>query len=106
LLGRLDRQIKIGGYRVELQDVEAALRRAAYCETAAAVAWPIDADGLVRGIVAFVPAGPVSTNTINAELQQILPPYMVPSLVRRLTEWPVNDNGKTDYARLYSLMES
>ena len=106
LLGRLDRQIKIGGHRVELQDVEAALRRAADCDTVAAIAWPVDDDGLVRGIVGFVPLSAVPTDAIQSACRRTLPPYMVPARVCRLREWPVNDNGKTDYRRLYTLVES
>jgi non-ribosomal peptide synthetase component F len=106
LFGRLDRQIKVGGHRVELQEVEAALQRAAGCDTAAAVAWPVDADGLVRGIVAFVSSESVPIADIEESLRRLLPPYMMPSSVHRLADWPLNDNGKTDYRRLKSLVGS
>ncbi|MBW8268685.1 amino acid adenylation domain-containing protein [Caldovatus aquaticus] len=104
-LGRMDRQVKIGGHRVELQEVEAALRHAAGCDSAAAMAWPADEDGFARGIVAFVTEEAPANETVLDACRRSLPPYMVPSRVHRVAEWPVNDNGKTDYARLRRMVE-
>lgn len=104
-LGRMDRQVKIAGHRVELQEVEEALRRASGCDSAAAIAWPLDADGLARGIVAFLPEESRADGAVLEACQGILPPYMVPSSLRLIADWPVNDNGKTDYGRLRQMME-
>ncbi len=52
-LGRIDHQIKIQGYRVELGEVETLLREAAGSESAVAIGWPKSASG-ADGIVAFV----------------------------------------------------
>jgi len=106
LHGRLDRQIKLSGHRIELQDVEVALRRAAGSDSAAAIAWPIGADGLVHGLVGFVPDSAAPNETVLAACRALLPPYMRPAQIRRLAVWPVNANGKTDYAHLAHLMES
>lgn len=105
-MGRMDRQVKIAGHRVELQEVEAALRRAAGSDTAAAIAWPVDAGGFARGIVAFVADGAPSGEAILDACRQILPPYMVPASLRTVSDWPVNDNGKTDYARLRQMIQA
>jgi D-alanine--poly(phosphoribitol) ligase subunit 1 len=99
-LGRVDRQIKVAGHRIELDEVEAALRRAAGCDSAAALASPIDSDGLARGILAFVPVNGTTPDVILENCRRILPHYMVPSAIRLITEWPLNVNGKTDYKRL------
>ncbi|MBV8455071.1 MAG: amino acid adenylation domain-containing protein [Acetobacteraceae bacterium] len=104
-LGRVDRQAKIAGYRVELEEVEAMLRRAACCDSVAAIAWPIAADGTVRGIVAFVAGGARGDELILEECRQRLPPYMIPSALHRVPAWPLNANGKTDYARLRWMVE-
>jgi amino acid adenylation domain-containing protein len=105
-LGRLDRQVKIAGHRVELQAVEAALREAAGCDSVAAIAWPVDNDGLARGIVAFVAAESAPDEAVLAACRRMLPPYMTPSRLLRLAEWPLNSNGKTDYPRLSRVMEA
>src|SRR3981081_583595 len=52
-LGRMDDQVKIRGYRVELQEIEAVLRRACDTEQIVSVAWPVE-NGSADGVVAFV----------------------------------------------------
>ena len=37
--------------------------------------------------------------------RRILPPYMTPSRLIRVADWPLNDNGKTDYAQLRGMAE-
>jgi len=98
-LGRIDRQVKISGHRVELLEVENVLREAAGCESVAAVAWPLDSNGLAHGIVAMVAPESHASADILVSCRQRLPPYMVPSRVVRLN-WPLNTNGKTDYSAL------
>jgi len=104
-LGRLDRQVKVGGHRVELQEVEVALRRAAGTDSVAAIAWPLDPLGLPRGITAFVTEDSLDSEAILEACRATLPPYMVPFCIHRVAEWPVNDNGKTDYAALRRMTE-
>lgn len=104
-IGRVDRQVKINGHRVELQEVEAALRRVTGADSAAAIAWPVDADGLTRGIIAFVIDEGLASETILSACRRVLPSYMVPSRVHQVGHWPVSDNGKTDYACLRLMVE-
>ena len=104
-LGRVDRQVKIAGNRVELQEVETVLRRAAACDTVAAIAWPLR-DGLAHGIVALVAAESRADDVVLTECRNHLAPYMVPSRVVRLREWPLNSNGKTDYLSLVEILAS
>jgi amino acid adenylation domain-containing protein len=104
-LGRLDRQVKIAGHRVELEEVEAALCQAAG-GNAAAIAWPIGDDGLARGIVGFVGQTSQPTAGMLDACRQMLPPYAVPSALFRVDVWPRNSNGKTDHRRLRELMET
>ena len=104
-LGRLDRQVKIAGHRVELQEVEAVLHRAADAN-AAAIAWPLGPDGLARGIVGFVGTCPRPDDALLQACRDALPPYAVPSAIRRVSDWPLNNSGKTDHRRLLAMMEA
>jgi acyl-coenzyme A synthetase/AMP-(fatty) acid ligase len=104
-LGRLDRQVKIAGHRVELQEVEAVLHQAADAN-AAAIAWPLGPDGLARGIVGFVGQTTRPIDDMLDACRRTLPPYAVPSAIHHVDDWPLNSSGKTDHARLRALMET
>jgi len=96
--GRLDRQVKIMGNRVELFEVESVLRTVAACDSVAALAWPVR-DGMAQGIVGVVPQdAAASDEMILSGCRQRLPGYMVPARLVRVVEWPLNSNGKTDYS--------
>ncbi len=98
--GRLDRQIKIRGYRVELQDVEAALASASQSEQVAAVAWPRSDEGSAEAIIGFVAAPKVNIGKIRERLHHLLPPYMLPAEIQLIEDLPLNVNGKIDYRHL------
>ena len=93
-LGRTDNQVKVKGNRIELEEVEAHLRRAADSEVVAVVAWPV-IDGAAQGLVAFCSTSRTA-DAISADLLETLPRYMVPGRIERLDSLPVNINGKID----------
>ncbi len=103
-LGRLDHQIKIGGVRIELGEVEAALREAAGTDQAVAVGWPRTDSG-ASGIVAFVVAEGADESAIRGRLRQRLPGVMVPQTIHSLESLPLNANGKVDRKALLSKLE-
>jgi non-ribosomal peptide synthetase component F len=77
-LGRVDNQIKIQGYRVELGEIEAVLRDEAGVEVAIAVGWPVTPSG-ADGVVGFLGADRADTAAIRNRVIARLPPYMHPS---------------------------
>lgn len=98
--GRVDHQVQIRGYRVELQEVDVVLRRAAGTELAATVAWPVR-DGRAEGLVAFVEEGSeVRLGRIREQCEQHLPSYMVPQAIHLVSQIPLNENRKIDRKRL------
>jgi amino acid adenylation domain-containing protein len=103
-LGRVDNQIKIQGYRVELGEVEAVLRELAGVEVAIAVGWPRSELG-VEGIVAFIGAGAFDADAILARVAERLPVYMRPRELRSVVEFPLNANGKVDRGALLRQLE-
>lgn len=103
-LGRRDHQVKINGYRVELQEIDLALREAADTELAVAIPWPVEG-GSAAGIVAVLWGNnPAKDGDIIAACERKLPKYMVPSRVFRLKEVPLNANGKIDRRRIAELI--
>ncbi|UJR80244.1 amino acid adenylation domain-containing protein [Sandaracinus amylolyticus] len=94
-LGRVDNQIKIQGYRVELGEIEAVLRDVAQCDVAIAIGWPKSASG-ADGVVGFVGLDHGDADAIRAAANERLPPYMQPREIRFVREWPLNANGKVD----------
>jgi D-alanine--poly(phosphoribitol) ligase subunit 1 len=105
-LGRVDRQTKIRGHRVELMEVENAMRLAAGTDTVAAVPWPVGDDGLALGLVGFIAGSPKTEAEIIDACGDTLPDYMVPSRIYRAAHWPINANGKTDYSSLTGLLDN
>ena len=103
-LGRLDHQVKILGHRVELGEVEAALRASANSQSAVALAWPRTTSG-AAGIVAFVQGTTMDGAAIRAAVAELLPSYMVPRDVRILDELPLTANGKIDREALVQTLE-
>jgi amino acid adenylation domain-containing protein len=94
-LGRMDHQIKIAGVRIELGEVEKAIRDAASTDLAVALGWPPTSSG-AAGIVGFIAAARVDAEVIRERLKRVLPSVMVPREIRLLAEFPLNANGKVD----------
>lgn len=98
--GRLDNQVKVRGHRVELDEVDAAIRQACGAAQVATVAWPVR-DGSAEGVVAFVAgASPRAETAILAACREILPDHMVPTRILFPRELPLNLNGKIDRRQL------
>src|SRR6185437_7325278 len=97
-LGRADRQVKVRGFRVELDEIEAVLSREPGVRQAV-VAVNRDQAGQER-IVAYLVSAPTSQDQLKAALKQKLPDYMVPSAFVFLKSLPLTPNGKIDRAAL------
>ena len=100
-LGRVDYQVKVRGYRVELDEVQAALAAHPQVRDAVVVGAP-DGSGTTR-LVAYVVAEPdhePRTEDLRDFLAQTLPSYMVPACFIRLDLLPRTPNGKVDRTSL------
>jgi acyl-coenzyme A synthetase/AMP-(fatty) acid ligase len=100
--GRIDRMVKIRGYRVEPGEVEAALETHPAVRQAAVTAHEDPRLGKVlRAFVALRPdGGPVDERALRVYLGERLPPYMVPERVSLLDDLPRTTTGKIDYRAL------
>ncbi|MGW7514342.1 amino acid adenylation domain-containing protein [Streptomyces sp. NPDC054796] len=99
-VGRADRQLKIGGVRVEPREVETAL--AAHPGVAACAVLPRETGGRTVLVGYVVPGGPAAPGTaeLTAHLGERLPQAMVPRSFVPLPALPVTANGKLDTAAL------
>ncbi|MGY2164234.1 non-ribosomal peptide synthetase [Pseudomonas tolaasii] len=89
-LGRLDQQVKLRGFRVEPEEIEARL---------------LALDGIAQAVVLVrdaqligyytAPAG-LDEHQVKASLAAELPEYMVPALLMRLDAMPLSPSGKLD----------
>ncbi|HVR99811.1 MAG TPA: amino acid adenylation domain-containing protein [Thermoanaerobaculia bacterium] len=95
LLGRVDRQVKVRGNRIELGEVEERLR-ALPGVAAAVVLDRRTADGDICLCAYMVPRGETDAVRLREELAAVLPDFMVPSYFVLLPELPLNANGKVD----------
>ena len=98
--GRLDHQVKIHGYRVELGEVESALRALEGVGDAVVLARE-DAGGERRLLACVV--GAAAPAALREALRQRLPAYMVPAAFVRMEKLPLNANGKVDRQALAAL---
>ncbi len=103
--GRRDRQIKINGKRIELDEIEAALRRDPRVLDAV-VACHEQGPSLKRIVAYLHPRSesdvdnPGFLPAVMEKLRSALPAYMIPSAAMVLKEFPLTQAGKTDRAKL------
>lgn len=105
--GRIDLQVKLHGYRIELEDIEENMMRIPEIERA--VVLPVYDQGKVKYLKAFcVYKGVVEDKRavqkeIKAQMAEYLPAYMIPKKVLFIDEIPMTNNGKADRKRLGGL---
>lgn len=103
--GRIDFQVKLNGYRIELEDVEKNLNKISCVENSAVI--PVYKNSRVDYITGFVVMSEdlglsrAKTNIhIKKELKELVPSYMIPKKIVVLDSFPVNTNGKIDRKKL------
>jgi len=103
--GRIDEQIKLSGYRIELGDVEANLRALPTVRDAVVV--PVIKSGAAQSLTAFVTLLARNetsdfklAHNLRSQLSERLPAYMLPRKFIFLDTFPMTANGKVDRAAL------
>jgi amino acid adenylation domain-containing protein len=101
-LGRLDHQVKLRGYRLELGEVEAAIRDYPHV-TAAVVTLRNGSEGEQYLAGYFTASCEISTTALKQSLRDRLPAYMIPAMLSQLDQFPLTPNGKIDRRALPDL---
>ncbi|VEB42676.1 Surfactin synthase subunit 1 [Chromobacterium violaceum] len=99
-IGRVDHQIKVRGFRIEMGEVEHALASLPGVNAAVVLAEAVGGSHRLIAYCTMAEAGRHEEAGLSAALlaqvAETLPDYMVPSALAVLPEWPVNINGKID----------
>lgn len=99
-VGRKDRQVKVRGYRIQLEEVEQALQALPQVEAAAVVFEAAPAGGKLVCYLQAAPGADTSVPGIKQALVDVLPTYMMPDRYVVLARMPMNSRHKIDYAAL------
>ncbi|RCN45771.1 Beta-ketoacyl synthase protein [Ancylostoma caninum] len=93
--GRIDRQVKLRGHRIEIDEVERAILISSP-EVSEATVLPLE-----NSILAFIVCTkPIDGRRIFTRLSAVLPLYMIPSSFIRVPNIPLNSSGKVDQKAL------
>ncbi len=93
-IGRIDQQVKVRGYRIELSEIEVQLAQLSEVQDAAVTA--AKDKGGNTAIAAYVTPETADIEALKSSLKETLPDYMIPAFWVTLNELPVTANGKVD----------
>lgn len=102
--GRIDTQVKIHGYRIEMGEIEKAVLSLELVKDAV-VAAKTDDKGEKSLVCYLITEDSLTVNEIRDELFRKLPNYMVPSSFYKVSSIPLNVNGKVDLEKIEQLGE-
>ena len=107
--GRIDFQIKLHGYRMELEEIEYQLSQSPFVQSALVI--PIDSGEKIEYLLAaIIPAKHTFekeyqlTSAIKKDLSRMIPAYMIPRKFTYFNELPMTANGKMDRKRIKELV--
>ncbi|HXS01756.1 MAG TPA: amino acid adenylation domain-containing protein [Pyrinomonadaceae bacterium] len=108
-LGRMDQQMKLRGFRIELEEIESALLGHDWVSEAAVVAQTVIKEQRLVAYVALTGAVDRSVSEVTEELQGhlsgLLPEFMLPAALLVLPALPRTPNGKLDRKQLPPVTE-
>ncbi|QJE01529.1 amino acid adenylation domain-containing protein [Massilia forsythiae] len=102
-LGRRDGQVKLRGFRIEVEEIEAHLVRSGIVTEACVL---LHGEGKDKRLAAYVAGGSRHQDlagALRAALRQTMPEYMVPSVFVSVATLPLTTSGKVDRRRLLAL---
>jgi amino acid adenylation domain-containing protein len=98
-LGRLDNQVKVRGYRIELDEIDAALRDCPGVQDAATVVIPAPSG---ESMLATLVVGDAAS--VTREASRRLPAYMIPAATVLAERLPLTTSGKIDRPAVQALV--
>jgi acyl-coenzyme A synthetase/AMP-(fatty) acid ligase/acyl carrier protein len=104
-IGRVDNQVKVRGYRIELDEIDSAMMRVPGVRQAAAVVKKSAEDANVLYGYYTAPAG-VEPSEVRSALASSIPDFMIPSQLIRIDEMPLTNSDKIDRKALAALPDA
>jgi D-alanine--poly(phosphoribitol) ligase subunit 1 len=101
-LGRADQQVKLNGYRIELEEIERALTAHPEIRQAVVV---VHGNEMTRKLKAVLVAPDLVRDGLVGFLARSLPPYMIPAALRTIDALPLTSSGKVDRAAVGKLFD-
>lgn len=106
-LGRIDRQVKLRGYRIELDEIEATLLQHKAVEEAAVIVVQKDDESKeLEAVVRLSKGAEVSTRELMLFCKKIIPSYAVPENMTMIEDFPRTGTGKIDRKKIIKLLEA
>jgi len=111
---RLDRRLKVRGYRIDPGEIEAVACRLLWVREAVVLAEPasstqdggVGGDGGAAEVLACYYVGDIDPRDLRAHLESVVERYKVPSVVKRVEQMPYTPNGKVDADALRRVREA
>lgn len=106
--GRMDLQIKLHGYRMELEDIEKNLLKVKHIQNVVVI--PNYVDDKVKSLTAYCVYNQQIVNKLQVvkqikdELKTLIPEYMIPKKIIFVPQMPTTNNGKVDRRKLKELV--
>ena len=104
--GRMDSQVKIKSYRVELMDIEVHMKRFQGVDEAVCFVKEKRNKKMLAGVVRPKQNSKLDLKELKRFITQHLPHYMVPNKIFILDEMPVNRNGKIDRQKVKEIYQN
>jgi amino acid adenylation domain-containing protein len=106
-LGRIDRQVKLRGYRIELDDIEAILLKNELITEAAVIVVKKDLEiRELEAVVCLADGAKINADDVIDFCKLFLPSYMVPQNITIMHKFPRTGTGKIDRNKIIELLET
>lgn len=104
-LGRIDNQIKIRGFRVELGEIERTLSQQENIQEVMVITKDTGNNKYLIAFIVSKPGSEKNITSVRSLLKEELPGYMIPSQIVFIDKIPLTANGKTDINSLKDLAD-
>lgn len=101
---RKDNQVKVMGHRIELNEVEGAVREVTNALECVVLGVKSEYENNTH-LVCFITTSTMKEQDIKKQLESKLTKYMIPKRIHHIEEMPLNTNGKIDRKQLAKMLE-